>query len=38
MRIPLDHVDIKNHKHEPEKYRQHFEITVFPRAEERIHF
>ncbi|AJE22805.1 MAG: hypothetical protein A2002_07085 [Pseudomonadales bacterium GWC1_66_9] len=38
IRISLDHVEPKSHKHELDKYRQHFEITVFPRAEERIHF
>lgn len=38
IRISLDHVETNSHGHELGKYRQHFEITVFPRAEERIHF
>lgn len=38
IRISLDHVETSSHGHEFGKYRQHFEITVFPRAEERIHF
>ena len=38
IRISLDHVETNSHGHELGKTRQNFEITVFPRAEERIHF